>query len=45
MHMVSVVIVNPFMLVGDGSVLYVEARKKVVRLAVVANKEAQERSC
>ena len=44
-HMVSVVILHPLRLVGDGSVSYVEARQKEVRLAGIAIKEAQEKSC
>ena len=44
-HMVSVVILHLFRLVGDGSVSYVEARQKEVRLAGIAIKEAQEKSC
>ena len=44
-HMVSVVILHLLRLVGDGSVSYVEARQKEVRLAVIAIKEAQEKSC
>ena len=44
-HMVSVVILHLLRLVGDGSVSYVEARQKEVRLAGIAIKEAQEKSC
>ena len=43
--MVSVVILHLLRLVGDGSVSYVEARQKEVRLAGIAIKEAQEKSC
>ena len=43
--MVSVVILHLLRLVGDGSVFYVEARQKEVRLAGIAIKEAQEKSC
>ena len=44
-HMVSAVILHLLRLIGDESVSYVEARKKEVRLAGIAIKEAQERSC
>ena len=44
-HMASVVIVQLLRFVGDGSVSYVEARQKEVRLAAIAIKEAQEKSC
>ena len=44
-HMASVVILHLLRLVGDGSVSYVEARQKEVRLAGIAIKEAQEKSC
>ena len=40
-HMASVVILHLLRLVGDGSVSYVEARQKEVRLAGIAIKEAQ----
>ena len=43
-HMVSVVILHLLSLVGDGSVSYVEARQKEVRLAGIAIKEVQEKS-
>ena len=43
--MVSVVILHLLRLVGDGSVSYVEARQKEVRLAGIAIKEAQEKPC
>ena len=43
--MASVVIVQLLRFVGDGSVSYVEARQKEVRLAAIAIKEAQEKSC
>ena len=43
--MVSVIILHLLRLVGDGSVLYVEARQKEVRLAGIAIKEAQEKPC
>ena len=43
--MTSVVILHLLRLVGDGSVSYVEARQKEVRLAGIAIKEAQEKSC
>ena len=44
-HMVSAVILHLLRLIGDESVSCVEARKKEVRLAGIAIKEAQERSC
>ena len=44
-HIVSVVILHLLRLAGDGSVSYVEARQKEVRLAGTAIKEAQEKSC
>ena len=44
-HIVSVVILHLLRLAGDGSVSYVEARQKEVRLAGIAIKEAQEKSC
>ena len=44
-HMASVVILHLLRLVGDGSVSYVEARQKEVKLAGIAIKEAQEKSC
>ena len=44
-HIVSVVILHLLSLAGDGSVSYVEARQKEVRLAGIAIKEAQEKSC
>ena len=43
-HMISAVILHLLRLIGDESVSYVEARKKEVRLAGIAIKEAQERS-
>ena len=43
--MASVVILHLLRLVGDGSVSYVEARQKKVRLAGTAINEAQEKSC
>ena len=43
--MASVVILHLLSLVGDGSVSYVEARLKEVRLAGIAIKETQEKSC
>ena len=43
--MASVVILHILRLVGDESVLYVEARQKKVRLAGIAIKEAQGKSC
>ena len=43
--MASVVTLHLLRLVGDGSVSYEEARKKEVRLAGIAIKEAQEKSC
>ena len=42
--MASVVTLHLLRLVGDGSVSYVEARQKELRLAGIANKEAQEKS-
>ena len=44
-HLASVVIFHLLRLVGDGSVSYVEARQKEVRLAGIAITEAQEKSC
>ena len=44
-HIVSVVIRYLFRLAGDGSVSYVEARQKEVRLAGITIKDAQEKSC
>ena len=46
-HIVSVVILHLYLLrlAGDGNVSYVEARQKEVRLAGIAIKEAQEKSC
>ena len=44
-HMASVVILHLLRLVGDGSVSNVEARQKEVRLASIAIKVAQEKSC
>ena len=44
-HIVSVVVLYLLRLAGDGSVSYVEARQKEVRLAGVAIREAQENSC
>ena len=44
-HMASVVILHLLRLVGDGSVSYVEAIQKEVRLAGIAIKEAQKKSC
>ena len=44
-HMVSVLILDLLRVVVDGSVSYVEARQKEVRLAGIAIKEAQEKSC
>ena len=44
-HIVSVVVLHLSRLAGDGSVSYVEARQKEVRLAGIAIKEAQEKSC
>ena len=43
--MASVVILHLLRLVGDGSVSYVEARQKEVRLAGIATREAQEKPC
>ena len=43
--MASVVILHLLRLVGDGSMPYVEARQKEARLAGIAIKEAQEKSC
>ena len=43
-HIVSVVILHLLRLARDGSVSYVEARQKEVRLAGNAVKEAQEKS-
>ena len=43
--MASVAILHILRLVGDGSVLYVEARQKEVGLAGIAIKEAQQKSC
>ena len=42
--MVSVIILHLLRLVGDGSVLYVEARQQEVRLSGIAIKKAQEKS-
>ena len=42
--MVSVIILHLLRLVRDGSVSYVEARQKEVRLAGIAIKKAQEKS-
>ena len=44
-HMASVVILHLLRLVGDGRVSNVEARQNKVRLAGIANKVAQEKSC
>ena len=44
-HMVSVVILHLLKLVGDESVSYVEAKQKKVRLAGIAIKESQNKSC
>ena len=44
-HIASVVILHLLKLAGDGSLLYVEARQKEVRLASIAIKEAQQKSC
>ena len=44
-HMASVVILHLLRLVGDGRVSNVEARQNEVRLAGIANKVAQEKSC
>ena len=43
--MVSVVILHLLRLVGDGSVLYVEARQKEEKLAGIAIKEAHGKPC
>ena len=43
-HIVSVIILHLLRLEGDGSVSYVEATQKEVRLAGIAIKEAQEKS-
>ena len=43
--MVSVVILHLLSLVGDGSVSYVEATQKKVRLVGIAIKEVQKKSC
>ena len=43
--MTSVAILHILRLVGDESVLYVEARQKEVGLAGIAIKEAQQKSC
>ena len=43
--MASVVILHLLRLVSDGRVSKVEARKKKVRLAGIAIKETQEKSC
>ena len=43
--MASVAILHLLRLVGDASVSYVETRQKKVRLAGIAIKEAQEKSC
>ena len=45
LHIVSVVILHLLRLVGDVGMSYVEARRKEVRLAGIAIKEAQEKSC
>ena len=45
MRIVLVVILHLLRLAGDGSVSYAEARQKEVRLAGIAIKEAQEKSC
>ena len=44
-HMTSVVILHLLRLVGDSRVSNVEARQNEVRLAGIANKVAQEKSC
>ena len=44
-HIVSVAVLHLLRLSGDGSLSYVEARQKEVRLAGIAVKEAQEKSC
>ena len=44
-HPASVVILHLLSLVGDGSVSNVEARQNEVRLAGIAIKVAQEKSC
>ena len=44
-HLGSVVILHLLRLVGDGSVSYVEAKQKEVRLAGITIKEVQEKSC
>ena len=44
-HIVSVVILHLLQLVGDESVSYVEAKQKKVRLAGIAIKETQNKSC
>ena len=44
-HTASVVILHLLRLVGDGSVSNVEARQNEVRLADIATKVAQEKSC
>ena len=43
--MASVVLLHFLRLVGDGSVSYVEARQKEVKLAGIAIKELPEKSC
>ena len=43
--MVSVVILHLLRLAEDASVSYVKARQKEVRLAGIAIKKAQEKSC
>ena len=43
--MASVNLLHLLKLVGDGSVPFVEARQKQVKLADSAIKEVQERSC
>ena len=43
--MVSVVTLHLLRLVGDGSVSYVEAGQKEVKLSGIGIKEAQEKSC
>ena len=45
LRIASVVVLHLLKLAGDGSVSYVEARQKEVRLAGIAIKEAQEKSC
>ena len=43
--MASVVILHLLRLVGDDRVSNVEARQNEVRVAVIANKVAEEKSC